>query len=436
MHRSTETALYPVLKRFEEMAVYFDNLMCGIMIIEGDTRKIVYVNQVMCEIMKCGREMLIGRQCHNFICPSGQNACPILDLSQKVDQSERILLTLEGLSIPILKSVRRFEENGKTYLLESFSDIRKQKSHEDELIRMSGLDRLTGLPNRVLLDARIKAEFNRPRRESTRGSLLLMDIDRFKLVNDNYGHSKGDQVLQELSAYLTGQIRVEDSVYRWGGEEFLIYAENLCIHEAVQLAERLRENISALAMPIPRNVTVSLGVAEYQPGESFDHWFNRTDFCLLKAKREGRNQTVSWGGPSPHNAGNRKLRWLSIWKTPDKEEQVLREVLVQTGTAFCDALANDRCSNEQQSCFKALCRAMERMDDYEIAHYSHSTRGKGFRKNHHDHRMEELCCKWAGYLSGTLHLDQLMEYIRLEVVTHRLTAGSSDSEATYPDILG
>lgn len=434
MDSTAESALPSILKGFEEMAVYFDNLMCGIMIIEGDTRKIAYVNQVMCDIVKCEPEMLIGKQCHNFVCPSGHKACPVLDMSQKVDQSERIMLTLEGLAIPILKSVRKFNENGKTYLLESFSDIRKQKSHEDELIRLSGLDKLTGLPNRVLLDARIKTEFARSRRDSARGSLLLMDIDWFKQVNDNYGHSKGDQVLKSLSAYLTGQIRIEDSVYRWGGEEFLIYAEKLCINEAVQLAERLRENVATLPMAIPKNITVSLGVAEYQAGESFDRWFNRTDFCLLKAKREGRNQTVSWGGPEANNAGSRKLKWLSVWETPDKEEQNLREAMVQAGADFCDTLAGNQHGAEQKACFRALCDALEQMNGFENQRHGHLQGSMYYRNEIQNQRREELCCKWAGYLSGVLSSSQLIEYIALETITRRLTDGNCDGDSQNPDV--
>ena len=121
-------------------------------------------------------------------------------------------------------------------------------------------------------------------------SLLLLDIDSFKLINDEHGHAAGDAVLTGLSALLAEQLRVSDELGRWGGEEFLLLAPGTTLPAATELAERIRAAVAQAAFPHGRTVTVSIGVAQAGVGETPEQWVARADLALYEAKRAGRNR--------------------------------------------------------------------------------------------------------------------------------------------------
>lgn len=126
-------------------------------------------------------------------------------------------------------------------------------------------------------------------------SILLIDIDHFKKINDKYGHNVGDLVLQEISALLSANTRSSDQPCRWGGEEFVILLDDCDINAAQQRAEALRQNIEITHLPYREGaiqVTVSCGVAEYRAGETLSMLINRADIALYQAKQQGRNQVV------------------------------------------------------------------------------------------------------------------------------------------------
>lgn len=121
--------------------------------------------------------------------------------------------------------------------------------------------------------------------------LLLVDVDNFKAINDNYGHQKGDEVLQAISRILESTAKIEDKIYRWGGEEFLLFLPGVSIAPALAMAEAIRHAVSCYHTPeYTGTVTVSIGVAEHQEGEEINQLFNRVDKALYAAKKEGRNQ--------------------------------------------------------------------------------------------------------------------------------------------------
>src|SRR5690606_27777786 len=121
-------------------------------------------------------------------------------------------------------------------------------------------------------------------------SLLLLDVDYFKKINDTHGHSIGDEVLRELTALVNKNIRTEDKFARWGGEEFIIVCSNTELTQAVEMAEKIRSIIDGMLFADSLRVSVSIGVAQIQDGESLEALFNRTDKALYLAKENGRNQ--------------------------------------------------------------------------------------------------------------------------------------------------
>jgi diguanylate cyclase (GGDEF)-like protein len=120
---------------------------------------------------------------------------------------------------------------------------------------------------------------------------LLIDLDHFKQVNDAFGHAVGDQILVNLTEVVNLRIRVTDSLYRIGGEEFVVVVEGQGLEKAQHLAEQLRTLVEANELGPQHSVTISLGVAELGKDETADNWLRRADDALYCAKRAGRNAT-------------------------------------------------------------------------------------------------------------------------------------------------
>lgn len=154
-------------------------------------------------------------------------------------------------------------------------------------------DPLTGTGNRIAMDQTLLREIDVARRHSRPLSLLMLDIDHFKQVNDTYGHSAGDEVLKAIANAIKGELRTIDRVFRYGGEEFLIVLSNTDRDAAAMIGERLRLSTRELVYPLlehPLELTISLGCSTLLAAESADSLLRRADSALYIAKREGRNR--------------------------------------------------------------------------------------------------------------------------------------------------
>ncbi|MGE8177878.1 GGDEF domain-containing protein [Pseudomonas fluorescens] len=159
-------------------------------------------------------------------------------------------------------------------------------------------DPLTGTGNRIAMDQTLQREIDMARRHMQPLSLLMLDIDHFKQINDNYGHSAGDDVLKAVATSIKDQLRNVDMVFRFGGEEFLILLSNTSREAAAMIGERLRHAAQAgeySADGTLIGLTVSLGCSTLLPGESADSLLRRADSALYVAKREGRNRLAMAG---------------------------------------------------------------------------------------------------------------------------------------------
>ena len=174
-------------------------------------------------------------------------------------------------------------------LTEAHSEL-EQKS--EELERLSQTDRLTGLYNRMKVETIIENECERASRSEVSLSVIMIDVDRFKAINDEYGHHIGDEVLCELTDYLQRHNRSIDTLGRWGGEEFLLVCPGTGLEGARVLAEKLRAGLEELDFRLERKITCSFGIAEYRSGESPDKLFIRVDEALYRAKDAGRNRVA------------------------------------------------------------------------------------------------------------------------------------------------
>jgi diguanylate cyclase (GGDEF)-like protein len=166
------------------------------------------------------------------------------------------------------------------------------KLEREMLLQLVSTDQLTGLANRRKLDDTIKEEIEHESRHTRSFGVIIIDVDHFKLINDNHGHDIGDLVLQEIAQILTDNIRETDLVGRWGGEEFLVLVQNTTSDDLCQIAEFLRLTIEKHKFPHDEKVTVSLGLTQLRAGDNASTLVVRADKALYQAKHDGRNRWV------------------------------------------------------------------------------------------------------------------------------------------------
>lgn len=204
----------------------------------------------------------------------------------------------QALGSLVFRRDRRFSEAELARLEEWLSllvaPLNNALRYQDAL-RLASIDALTGLGNRAALDAALHRELRLAERHDSDFSLLLIDVDHFKQINDRWGHSRGDRVLCEVGKAISQACRDTDLVYRYGGEEFVVLLSGTAVGGAQVFAERLRGCVQQWmhdAEDLP--VTISIGVSTRKPeGEASIHsLFDRADQALYRAKAQGRNRVA------------------------------------------------------------------------------------------------------------------------------------------------
>ena len=172
-------------------------------------------------------------------------------------------------------------------------DVSERRAFEEELNRLVVTDPLTGAWNRRHGERIFAADLEEARRYGPALSLLLLDIDHFKEINDTHGHQVGDEVLIELTRRVTANLRASDVLVRWGGEEFVILMRHCTLDDARGLAEKIRAMIAEPPFDVAGTVTVSIGAAELGPIDDLSSWLDRADRAMYAAKAAGRNAVRS-----------------------------------------------------------------------------------------------------------------------------------------------
>jgi len=198
-----------------------------------------------------------------------------------------------GNLFPVWESITAVsdDDGAVTHYVALFHNISDRKQREQELNRQALVDHLTGAGNRRALDHDLVRAISQHDRGRAPVSLVLLDVDHFKRINDTLGHDHGDRILCALVARVQACLRAEDALYRWGGEEFCILLSHTSAAGARILAERVRQLVGADPLE-GLAITVSLGVATRLPGESAEALMARADEALYAAKRAGRNRCV------------------------------------------------------------------------------------------------------------------------------------------------
>lgn len=186
----------------------------------------------------------------------------------------------------------------------------------NELRMLASTDDLTGLCNRCHFEQRLLAEMERADRYGDPLSMIIFDLDYFKRINDTWGHPVGDAVLKQAAASAQKVIRTADVLGRWGGEEFAVLMPETAYAGALAAAEKLRATLAQCQHPQAGAITASFGVAERLPGESLNHWYQRCDMALYRAKNSGRNCVVGCEGGegAALPIASVRLAWRKEWE--------------------------------------------------------------------------------------------------------------------------
>ena len=217
-----------------------------------------------------------------------------------------LLIVLGFIAAALLKSHETAEQEHRynQALLEQFArdlehknlalqhEIERRKETEQRLAELATTDPLTGIYNRRKFDESLQEDIKRETRYKRGLSLIILDIDHFKQINDQLGHDIGDTVLKHLAAALRKHAREADRFFRIGGEEFALLTCTDRNEGLADTAERLRNVVQAHDFAIGRTVTISLGASRFLPGDNCNSLFKRTDEALYEAKGTGRNRVV------------------------------------------------------------------------------------------------------------------------------------------------
>lgn len=293
-----------VFKRMTKKMVYQEAYTSTIlnsqknMIVVMDNGKIIYANNAFFDYFHY-RSLDEFRKNHQCICDLFETAETETYLQPEMEglrwseyilahkeREHRAKMTVSGKTSTFIIDVQMMEYEDALRYVVVFNDI-------TNLNNLATLDRLTQISNRFEFDKILGHSIEVARRYQRSFSILLLDIDHFKSVNDTFGHLVGDEVLKVFSDLLRKQIRQSDVVARWGGEEFIILLPDTPLPSAIKMAEALRQRIEINPFETVGNLTCSIGVAEFNSIEEADDLLHRADEKLYKAKHSGRNRVMA-----------------------------------------------------------------------------------------------------------------------------------------------
>ncbi len=290
-------------RRYREAALERDLLMAFLESVEpglcliDEEGLFVRVNHAFAEIHGYEPHELLGRSFTLVTRPEEREH--LLHLHNEVLRGNRVspfeALTArkDGKAIWTRITSHLVRHEDRPYRATSVTDITEHKNLEHELHSLAVTDPLTGVANRRHFLDVAQLEVHRSRRSGRLPAIVMIDLDRFKEINDSAGHATGDRVLQEFSMVVRRHLRGSDTLGRLGGEEFAILLPETDVSEAAEVADRVRLAAAELSVPAPggeRNFTASFGVSRLRAGEStIEAAMHRADVALYRAKDAGRN---------------------------------------------------------------------------------------------------------------------------------------------------
>lgn len=267
--------------------------------------RFVWVNQGWKDLFQVGSEHILGKRffgiySEELAAGHRKNEQLVVENREERVFEEEIALG-DGGHFYLTTTFPMFDNNGEltgvgaisANITEYREELANLKSSQIDLQELVIHDNMTGALNRKALQDRANQEIMRYRRYQHPFSLIMFDLDYFKEVNDRYGHAAGDRLLIRMVEVVSGLLRDTDSLYRVGGEEFVVLAPDTAIDGAMRLAERVRSAVEYTDFSPVDALTISVGVSAMVEGTDFDNLLKRADEALYRAKNEGRNRVIT-----------------------------------------------------------------------------------------------------------------------------------------------
>ncbi|BCL76118.1 hypothetical protein JHS3_18540 [Jeongeupia sp. HS-3] len=282
----------------EKFRTFFESSPVGMALIRHSDGHFVDANTAFCQLLGYGVGELRATTLAMITPPeyAAQDSELINELyrQQRYGPYEKEYLHRDGRRVPVLINgfLMPGKEGGQGLAWCIAEDISEQKRLQRELEHMSITDPLTQLYNRRYFNLVIEREVGRVNRSGVPLSLLMLDLDHFKRINDRFGHDIGDKVLQHFAELIRRRVRATDIFCRLGGEEFLLVCPETDFAAAEQLATQLLQSLRDEAFEVVGCVTASIGVTQYQPFERIDEALQRVDKLVYRAKDQGRDRVA------------------------------------------------------------------------------------------------------------------------------------------------
>ena len=329
------------------------------------------------------------------------------------------VLQVQGSQILIL------DDAADPELLQKLDELHAQIN---KLEKLSSTDSLTGAWNRAHFDRVITTELDRSMRFKQPVSLIFLDIDHFKRVNDASGHQAGDCVLRELVQVIGAAVRSIDAVFRWGGEEFVVLAAQTGYRDSTILAEKLRAKVEQHRFASAGPMTISLGVAEHFAGETAETWFHRVDEALYRAKDGGRNRVSvdrrgssdTWAAESGLSAI--RLVWQEAYESGEPTIDSQHRKLFELANALFDASFKARSTPEvfNAALEKLFAHIVRHFADEEVILAEHGYKELELHRQAHAHLLTRAGELKAAVAAGKATLGDLVEFLANAVVGQHL----------------
>jgi diguanylate cyclase (GGDEF)-like protein/PAS domain S-box-containing protein len=285
-----------------------DHMSDGVYFVDRD-RRILYWNEGAFRLTGYKAEELVGRCCQDdtlrHVDAAGrslcQDGCP---LTSSVDdggphEAQLFLRHKQGRRVPVAVRVQPIQaaDGSVVGAVEIFSDDTAQhaaRRKTEEMERLAFLDQLTQLPNRRYMEMSLQTALSEFQVHKDSFGVLVIDLDRFKAINDGFGHATGDRVLQEVAKTLTGALRPSDIVGRWGGDEFCAVVRHVNSETLRELAERCCVLVAQTSFPSsdgsPVSLSVSIGGTLALPSDTVEALIKRADELMYRSKTSGRGR--------------------------------------------------------------------------------------------------------------------------------------------------
>lgn len=356
-------AINEIRESNENIMKLFEISHGALFLIEIETCKIMLMNKHAEKLINA--KYKDGLNIKDYFKLKSGDFCDLIEDTMENEHNENMEIEIilnENERMYAIVTATKTHFNNRQAILMGLFDISKQKHVEEVFKNMAILDNLTGLYNRNYFEKRANDKIEEADNYEEPISMLMLDLDHFKNINDTYGHTVGDEVLKLTAETLKNVIRKSDYIFRVGGEEFVVLMPKTTIFAADIVAEKIRVALESTEHPVAGKITASIGVAEKLKFEILFDWYKRVDKALYCAKEGGRNCVVNYA--ENNNFASAHVEWKKEWNSGNKIIDNQHMELIELG----NSLIFMNLSNYE---FEIVLNQLNKLIDHIVYHFKY-----------------------------------------------------------------